>query len=217
MSIHTIHLNKLLRFLYLPENKLISRLRGDIRDEIKKENGTTSDGGHFYLPFWSDVKSHVLGQGDLTAATEARIAKQPSKKDLYSQLEKGFLTLWARGGNQKIEILNKNPKGAHIIKKYDLKIKVENIMPITINGNERLGYPYWFPDPVLSNEGARLGLWAMSHALSGEDSKNFRIFDIIRSNFFSLENCSLKGNEEDILLDNFERISKLRDKLRKEY
>lgn len=217
MSINTIHLNKLLRFLYLPEKDLVSRLRGDIRDQIKRESGITSDGGHFYLPFWSDVKSHVLGREDLKISTAARIKSHPSKKDLYQQLEKGFLTLWERGGNQKIEILGKNPKGIYEVKKYGLKIKVENIMAITINGSERLGYPYWFPNPALSNEGARIGLWAMSQALADENSKNFRIFDIIRSDFFSLENSPLRGDEEAIMLANFERISKLRDKLSKEY
>jgi hypothetical protein len=217
MSIHTIHLNKLLRFLYLPEAALISRLRSDIREEIRKEKGVTSEGGHFYMPFWADVKSHVLGKADLTAATDGRVAKRPSIEDLYRQLEKGFLALWERGGNQKIEILDKSPKGIHEIKEYSLKIKVDNIMAIAINGKERLGYPYWFPDPFLNEEGARMGLWVMSQALTSENSKNFRIFDIIRSNFFSLENAPLKGNEEEVLLSNFERISNLRDSLRQEY
>ena len=218
MTINVIHLNTLLRLFYMPENKLISELRKDIRAENKKEAGeATSGGGHFYMPFWSDVKSHVLGLSDLKDSTSARIAKDPGKKDLYEKLEQGFSTLWDRGGNQKVELIDKSPKGAYIIKEQDLTIKVENIMAITLNGNERLGYPYWFPHPVLSQEGACVGLYVMSKALETQEKDNFRIFDIIRADFFSLDNTPLQGNEEKIILENFKRISKLREKLKKEY
>ena len=202
----------------MPENKLISELRTDIRRDLKKENGESiSGGGHFYMPFWSDVKSHVLGLSDLKDSTAARIAKDPGKKDLYEKLELGFSSLWDRGGNQKVELIDKSPKGKYTINEQDLTLKVENIMAITLNGSERLGYPYWFPHPPLSKEGARIGLHVISKALKAQDKQTFRIFDIIRSDFFSLENTPLIGNEEKILLDNYQRISKLREKLKKEY
>lgn len=139
MAINVIHLNTFLRLIYMPENKLISELRKDIRADLKRESGeATSGGGHFYMPFWSDVKSHVLGLSDLQDSTAARIAKDPGKKDLYEKLEKGFSLLWDRGSNQKVELIDKSPKGKYTIKEQDITLKVENIMGFTLNGNERL-------------------------------------------------------------------------------
>jgi hypothetical protein len=217
MSIDLIHLNKLLRLFYMPDNELISELRTDIRTEIKKESGYSDSGGHFYTPFWSDVKLHVLGQADLTELTADRIKVDTKKSKLYPLLRDGFLDLWQRGSNQRVKLIDKSPKDRYEAIADELTIKVENIMAITINGNERLGYPYWFPNPVLSREAARVGLWVITKTLKDQNANNVRIFDIIRSNFYSLENSPLQGDEEKILLDNFSRISKLRKKLKAEY
>lgn len=201
----------------MQDKDLISELRTDIRNEIKKDAGEGSSGGHFYMPFWSDVKLHVLGVADLSDSTRARIAADRNKRKLYPLLEAGFLKLWDRGGNQNVALIDKSPKGKYEAESHDLIIKVDNIMGITINNQERLGYPYWFPDPTLSKEAARVGLWATSNALADQKSENIRIFDIMRSSFYSLENTPLEGNEETILLKNFERISELRKKLKLEY
>ncbi len=217
MSINIIHLNKLLRLMYMPNNVLILELRKDIRTEIKKNSGQSTGGGDFYQPMWHDIKRHVLGEIDLTEATEARVAANQNRKNLYPRLAAGFLKLWLRGGNQQVAVLEKSPKGRYDAIQGELTIKVESVMGISIDGNERLGYPYWFPDPALSEEAARVGLWAMERALGEENKENMRIFDIVRSEFYSLQNLPLKGNEEKVLLDNFHRISKLREKLRAEY
>mgnify|MGYP000514655457 CR=1 FL=1 len=127
MSINVIHLNKLLKLMYIPDNELISELRSDIRSEIGKESGQDSGGGHFYMPFWSDVKNHVLGKIDLTEATKARIASNKNMANLYPLLEKGFLNLWKRGDNQTVTVIEKSPKGTYKTDN-DLTVKVENII-----------------------------------------------------------------------------------------
>ena len=90
-------------------------------------------------------------------------------------------------------------------------------MAVLINDEERLGYPYWFESPPINDEAARVGLWVLSKALNDQNSQNVRIFDIIRSEYFSLNTHPLEGNEDDLLLAHFKRIEKLRDKLKLEY
>lgn len=136
---------------------------------------------------------------------------------MYPRLATGFLGLWKRGDNQQVKVLSKSPKGRYNAINNELEIKVENIMAISIDSNERLGYPYWFPDPILSEEAGRIGLWVMGQALKDQNEQNMRVFDIIRSEFYSLQNSPLEGNEEQILLENFKRISKLYEKLKTEY
>lgn len=203
--------------MYLPEKILVSELRADIRNERRKLLGEDTGGGHFYTPFWSDVKLHVLGEADLSQLTKARIEKSRNKKYLYPRLETGFLKLWNRGGNQQVAIIDKSPKGKYETSNDNLIIKVENIMAISLNGKERLGYPYWFPEPALSEEAARVGLWVMGKALKEQNEQNMRIFDIMRSEFYSLQLNPLQGNEEQTLISNFERITKLREKLEAKY
>jgi hypothetical protein len=59
MSLEKIHLDKLLRILYSPENKKTGFLRDDIRQGIRKASGTKSEGGgHFYC--LSGVTSKIM-------------------------------------------------------------------------------------------------------------------------------------------------------------
>src|SRR3546814_9224497 len=61
-----IPLRKSLQLFYAPHSLRRSILKEDIRLDRKKEaGGTRSRGGDFYLPFWSDVKKHISGDGDL--------------------------------------------------------------------------------------------------------------------------------------------------------
>lgn len=61
MSLRSIQLRKLLKILYLPQNRQVTALRGDIREEIAREVGDSGGGGDFYGPFWFDAKGHALG------------------------------------------------------------------------------------------------------------------------------------------------------------
>ena len=94
MSIKKINLRKLLQAFGLPENKVTSMLRQDIRNEIAKENGTNSDGGDFHVPFWADAKDFALSGADLNLSTEARIISNKSRKRLYPKLHNGFMNWW---------------------------------------------------------------------------------------------------------------------------
>jgi len=217
MSIDNIHLNKLLKLLYLPEKGLQSELRTDIRQARSKAQGRDSGGGDFYQPLWHDIKLHVTREKDLLESIEERIAKNYRRKNLYTRLGNGFLDLWRRGNNQKVEILPHSPKGQCILMKGRLTIKVQSIMAITIDDQERLGYPYWFPEPAIHDEAARIGLWVINNALPSQSIENVRIFDIIRSEYYSLATNPLQGNEEKLLLSHYDRISKLRAKLETEY
>uniref|UniRef100_A0A2A4YU14 Uncharacterized protein n=1 Tax=OCS116 cluster bacterium TaxID=2030921 RepID=A0A2A4YU14_9PROT len=217
MSIEKIHLNKLLKLMFLPENELITALRVDIRQEFSKKVGESKAGGDFYMPFWSDAKKHVLGEIDLSEQTSHRITQLAGRKKIYSDLEIGFLNLWKRGDNQNVHLLPIKPKGYLEIDDKNLLVKVENLMAISIDGHERLGYPYWFPNPTLCEEAARIGLWIMGEALPEHNKENMRIFDIIRSDFYSLKNCPLLGDENEILLQNFNRILNKRRELLMEY
>ena len=217
MSIENIHLNKLLKLIYLPDKQLQSALRTDIRQERSKQDGTDGGGGDFYQPLWYDIKLHVTGEKDLSQSIEERIAKNYRRKNLYTSLGNGFLELWRRGDNQKVELLPHSPKGQCLLLNGNLTIKVQSIMAISIDGQERLGYPYWFPQPALHDEAARIGLWVIGNALPGQSVENVRIFDIIRSEYYSLVSNPLRGDEERLLLSHYDRIRKLRAKLETEY
>lgn len=218
MSIEKMHLSKLLKLMYLPDNALKTELRKDIRAELKKVSGESTDGGgDFYQPFWYDVKQHVLKNEHISISTKKRIDDNYRRKNLYPKLEAGFLTFAKRGDNQDIILLDKNPKGKYLVEGLNLTIKVENIMCLSIGGKERLGYPYLFSMPPLTREAARVGLWVMERTLNDEEKNNMRIFDVMRSEFFSLENCPLDGDEKAILLANYRRILRLRNTLLAEY
>lgn len=57
----------------------------------------------------------------------------------------------------------------------------------------------------------------MKQALQEHNEENMRIFDIIRSEFFSLELHPFQGNEDALISANYMRIKNLRDKLSLEY
>ena len=213
MAIDLIHVNKLLRLLYFPDKQLRTTLRTDIYQEKVKAEGGDSGGGDFYSPFWADARKHILREADLSVLTAERISKNARRKNLYPLLEQGVLKLWERGHNLDVELLSRSPKGRFSFSDINLTVKVEGIMALLIEGDERLVYPYWFPDPVLSEEAARVGLWLLGQALHSEESENIRIFDIIRAEYFSLDTCPLRGNEEEILVRNYRRISAFRQRL----
>lgn len=213
MALDLIHLNKLLKLLYLPDKQLRTELRTDIYQEKAKAEGNDSGGGDFYSPFWADARKHILGEADLSLLTEERIAKNHRRRNLYPLLEGGVLTIWERGHNLDVKLLSRSPKGRFHIPEIDLTVKVESIMALLIEGEERLVYPYWFPEPALSEEAARVGLWLLSRALPDEDAENIRIFDIIRAEYFSLTSQPLQGNEESILKQKYKRLLSLRQRL----
>jgi hypothetical protein len=113
MSIEKIHLRKLLQLFYLPANKRKSLLRADIRNDLNKALGESTDGGDFHGPFWADAKSHVAGQEDLRTAVKNRIASNKSRTRLYPLLAGGFLNWWdekRRWRNEPFEFMSESVK-----------------------------------------------------------------------------------------------------------
>lgn len=218
MSVLDIPLRKALQLFYARRELRRSILKEDIRlDRRKEAGGTRSRGGDFHLLFWSDVKKHISGDGDLADLTAARVDSNENFKRLYPLLKDGVLELLSaklRWSNEPVEI---NPQSIHgILKIEDLGgiVRIRDALHARVREKyTRVVYPYFSEEPTLSEEGGRLGLWAMQQALDGLDPNDMRIIDPLRRTFFSPEITPLNGTEETIfhdkyrsLIDEWERI-----------
>jgi hypothetical protein len=221
MSVKTIHLQKLLTIFYAPPRKQKALLRADIRTEIGKNSGENTNGGHFHVPFWTDVKNHVAGKVDLRERTEFRIARNEIRKRLYPQLCDGFLKWWnekRRWRNEAFEFLPLSVRARFSIPELGTTVKVENLLSLKIGDDtNRIIYPYFSEDPELPEEGARVGLWLLSQALPAYHVDDIRILDILRSTSFSTIDCPLQGNEHRLFLQHYKRVLTEWAELRKEY
>jgi len=221
MSVKKIHLNKLLQAFYLPENKLITLLRNDIRNDLKKAKGEKNGGGDFYGPFWSDAKKHASGKIEIREATAVRISNNSHRKNLYPKLQNGFLEWYDKKRRWRNEPFVATPidvKGKYNIVSLNSIVKVENLMALSIGEDRvRMIYPYFVEEPKLTDESARLGLWLLSNALEEYGADDIRFFDVQRATTYDLENNPLHGNEEAIFLSNYERILKKWQELKSYY
>lgn len=221
MSLEKVHLRKLLQLFDASHPKRISLLRADIRAEISKENGTSGDGGDFYVPFWADAKKHVAGLLDLTVQTEARIKSNEGRKRLYPELRDGFLLWWnekRRWINEPFVLLPENPAIHFPVPGSTAVVKIENTLGLLVGGtSNRIIYPYFSEVPTLTQESARIGLWLLKEAMSDYEEKDLRILDIMRSKSFSLADTPLKGNEQELFSARYKALVAERKKLKKEY
>jgi hypothetical protein len=219
MSLEKITLRRLLQLFYLPPNKLQSELRKDIRLEVKKRNG--EDGGQgFYTPFWADAKNHVARKSNLKERTEARIAaNHRTRSRLYPLLTTGFLKWWdekRRWRNEEFNFLSNVSAQYHF--EQIGTVKVENLIALHVGDEfDRLVYPYFNEIPVLSEEGARIGLWLMHETLSNYQIEDLRILDIQRSQSFGTIDVPLKGNEREVFTANYSRVLREWKKLWEQY
>ncbi len=78
-------------------------------------------------------------------------------------------------------------------------------------------YPYFSPDPTLSDEAARVGLWAIGKGLPNLSIDDVRILDVIRGQTYSVDRNELRGNEEEILFRRYQAALVEREQLRREY
>lgn len=224
MSVYSIQLRKFLKLCQLEEKQLVSELRADIRQTISKEQGYSSGGGDFHVPFWADAKAFIASEEDLSELTKRRIEKNPSRKRLYPLMKQGFLDWWyekRRWSNEQFEIIPFSVKGRIHFGDLDAVIKVENLMAVQIGEelkpNKRLIYPYFAESPVLDQEAAQLGLWIMSKTLEDFDIQDMRILDVLRGRSFSFQESSSDGNEEELLNSKYKYILDRWNSLRKEY
>lgn len=220
MALENIHLRKLLKVLFLEAKKRRSALRADIRGDLRRESGEVSSGGDFYVPFWADAKAHVFGGGDLRASTSARIGANPRRRNLYPQLQNGFLHWWddkRRWTNLPFRE-GRKLKGKFVFPSLDAAVKIDNMLTVLDGANDEfVVYSYFAPEPALSEEAARLGLWLLSRAFPNVPAHEFRILDVIRGNTFSIDRTPLTGEERIEFQSRYARLIRERDKLREEY
>ena len=174
MSVLDLPLRKALRLFYASPRLRQSILKDDIRlDHKKEQGGTRSQGGDFYLPFWSDVKKHISGEADLTSLTDNRIESNPNFARLYPHLRDGVLELLnekLRWSNEPIEITPKSVHGHLRIEDLKVTVRIKDAIHAVVRGEyTRIVYPYFSEEPSLPEEGGRLGLWVMQQALTEND------------------------------------------------
>jgi hypothetical protein len=178
-----------------------SMLRVDIREEIARESGENAGGGDFYAPFWYDAKQHVLGRQDLHDATRDRIGNNERRSNLYPRLRDGFLLWWNERRRWTNEPFQEalSPKARMFFDSLSAVVKIENVLAVSDGDNvQHYIYPYFSPNPMLTDESARLALWVLTKSLSSVDPDEVRILDVIRGSTFSLDRNPLQGDEERI-------------------
>lgn len=208
MSILNIQLRKVLQLFYADDRLRRSLLLADIRADARKEGGgKRGTGGDFYVPFWSDAKAHVAGTLDLIQQTEIRIARNNTRARLYPLLRDAFLDLLnerLRWSNEQLEIFPESVHGDLPISELAATVRLENVMFARVRGRfDRLVYPYFSEDPPLPDEGARLGLWAMSLALNRHTLDDMRVIDVLRRVAFSPLTHPLVGDEREVFLKRY--------------
>lgn len=220
MALDQIHLRKLLKILFLDAAKQQSELRMDIREQLARDAGDGGSGGDFYAPFWADAKTHVFGTGDLHQLADARIAANGTRANLYPQLRHGFLLWW----DQRRRWTNEPFRPGRALKTYfsfpglDATVKIDSILSVRDGLDaERAVYPYFAPNPELSEAAARLGLWLLTRALPTVPAEEFRILDVIRGRTFALDRTPLRGDEEVEFRRRYSQLLARRDTLRREY
>jgi hypothetical protein len=221
MSIEKILLRKLLRLIYLPDNKRTSLLRADIRSDLKKTAGETSEGGDFHGPFWTDAKNHVAGIGDLRSKIKQRVDRNKGRKRLYDLLGNGFLQWWdekRRWRNVPFEVLPESVKAQLLISELGGTIKIENLLALKIGDqSHRIIYPYFSEEPALPEEGRRIGLSVLNKGLVDYSIDDLRILDVLRGSSYGILDHALQGNENELLLRRYGDVLKEWKKLKKEY
>lgn len=221
MSVLDIPLRKALQLFYAPQSLRRSILKEDIRlDRRKEAGGTRSRGGDFYLPFWSDVKRHISGDGDLVQLTAERIVSNRNFKRLYPQLRDGILELLSaklRWSNEPVEIVPQSVHGNLQIEGLGGTIRIRDALNARVRGEyNRVVYPYFSEEPALPEEGGRLGLWVMQQALTDLDPDDMRVIDPLRRTFFSPQMTPLQGNEEAIFRKNYQSLIGEWERLKRE-
>ena len=221
MPVDNIALRKLLQLLYLPPNKRKSKLRGEIRSQISKEDDPQGGGGgDFHTPFWSDAKLHVARQIDLSKSTAARINDNRTRSRLYPLLEEGFRAWWreeTRWRNEQIDYVPDRVKSNLVLTDLGAVIKVENLMTLGVEDAGHMHvYPYFSEEPVLCEEAARIGLWVMNRAFNGAHA-DLRILDILRSKCFKIIDQKFDGDEEEIVISRYGALLREWEELKAEY
>ena len=110
------------------------------------------------------------------------------------------------------------PKAHFPFPGLDATVKVDNVLTVRDGLDvEHVVYPYFSPEPVLSESAARLGLWLLSRALPTVPVEEIRILDVIRGRTFSVDRHPLLGGEEHEFHQRYAAALDERAMLRREY
>lgn len=204
MSVLDIPLRKILQYFYADDCQRRKLLKADVRlDRIKEGGGNRGQGGDFHQPFWSDVKKHLSGQGDLEQMVNDRIKKDKRLRRLYPALKDGVVDLLnekLRWSNEPMEIIPQTLHGSVKVDSVGGIIRIKDAVHARVRGQySRIVYPYFSEYPSIPAEGGRLALWVMRNALKDQASEDMRFIDILRHSFYSPQNAPLIGDEEDIM------------------
>lgn len=199
MSLYSISLKKLLQLCNADNAMLVSKLREEIRRDIKNKTSPSSGGGDFHILFWRDAKDYALYNKDLHVSTEDRIDKDWRKKRLYPLLRDGFLGWWKfekLKTNEDIKKFDEEVHNHYQIGDFNITLKVDNLLGVKFGDHVKVVYPYFSEFPELNEEWARVGLWLMKKALSKFDVDEFVILDVIRSIGYSNLSLVETGKEQ---------------------
>ncbi|HEV7248180.1 MAG TPA: hypothetical protein VGN93_14460 [Shinella sp.] len=221
MSVLDAPLRKVLQLFYASPPLRRSILKDDIRLDRKKDvGGNRSQGGDFHAPFWSDVKKHISGDGDLAQRLDDRIKSNRNYKRLYPLLREGVLELLSaklRWSNEPVEIIPQSVHGNLRIDDFGGTIRIRDALHARVRGEyTRVVYPYFSEKPALSEEGGRLGLWVMQNALIKLDANDMRIIDPLRKTFFSPQTTPLQGDEELVFRERYRSLIGEWERLKRE-
>lgn len=172
------------------------------------------------MPFWADVKKHIAGDDDLARMTDDRMRSNTSYKRLYPLLKDGVLELLSaklRWSNEPVEIIPQSVHGNLQIEDLGGTIRIKDALHARVRGEyTRVVYPYFSEEPALSEEGGRLGLWAMRQALKKLDADDMRIIDPLRRTFFSPQTTPLKGDEGTVFHERYKSLIGEWERLKRE-
>jgi hypothetical protein len=194
-------------------------LRTEARGDKARDEGKSVAGGDFYGPFWADVKEHVFGGADLRDSVRERISKNTGREKLYPVLRDGFLSWWdeqRRWTNEPFQPV-RAPSTIYRVNEL-LSVRIEGMLAVQdADGEDRYIYPYFYSEPSLRNEAARIGLWVFRKAFVALPPDRFRILDVPRGRIYAADRCYLEGNESEILEERFEQLWTLWEAVRSEY
>lgn len=221
MSVLDIPLRKVLQLFYAPSKLRRAILRDDLRlDQRKEQGGNRGQGGDFYAPFWADVKKHVAGEADLAELTIERVNSSKRRARLYPALKDGVIDLLSeklRWANEPLNIVPVSVAGNLVLEEFGAVVRVRGAIHAQVRDRFiRVVYPYFSEDPVLPEEGGRLGLWVMQKSLAEVDPADVRIIDILRRSFFSPALNPLNGGEEDIFKQKYVELLQEQESIRRD-
>jgi hypothetical protein len=127
-----------------------------------------------------------------------------ARERLYPVLRDGFLELWnekMRWRNEPFEFFPESIKARKEIPELGAVIKIENTASVKLwDESSRIIYPYFYEEPALSYNGARLGFWVLWAALPEYNPSHFRIIDLQNRSYFRPSDIKFTGREEDEFL-----------------